>query len=475
MKQKIEGLKCEMHMKAVGIVICNYNKHEYICKCVQSIIDSSYKEVDIYVVDNASTDNSVELLRREYNDRIEIIENPENIGGSGGFHVGLVKALEKEYKYVMCVDNDVIMGKDNISELFYYMEEHPEVAMVGSRVMIMDQPERIQAMGAKICFQTYTFKDNYRNYIFDNSTPIEVECDYVPACSMMVRTNAINKVGLLPSDTFIYWDDIEWGYRFKLAGYKIICYSKAVVWHKGNFRNISTFGKYYMWRNRIAFFTKYLSDEELDDFGDTILSELFQMIYACNYKGEFNIIKTLMYAYDDALHGIRGKADEEKIFEREKIANKTDVFIHSTESIVLKFNGDYEALAEISNHIRSVNLNSEITVLVDKAIKKKVQNHFPKLSVIDKLDEVNIMSLTICKHIFDVKEFEPGIMYIDKWCNFIENEADFRYCSQFSESKKLFISMRRPVLIFCMGKLRQVYRDAGILMGVDIIRDCKVV
>ena len=81
-------------MKEIGIVICNYNKSAYVVKCIETVLASDYQNFDIYVVDNASTDNSVEAIKKNYKDIVTVLENKENLGGSGGFNTGIRKVLE---------------------------------------------------------------------------------------------------------------------------------------------------------------------------------------------------------------------------------------------------------------------------------------------------------------------------------------------------------------------------------------------
>ena len=95
--------------KKVGIVICNYNKQMYIVKCIESVLKSSFHDFDIYVVDNASTDDSVKKIREHFGTQVILLENKENLGGSGGFNTGLREALKREYEYLMLVDNDIVM------------------------------------------------------------------------------------------------------------------------------------------------------------------------------------------------------------------------------------------------------------------------------------------------------------------------------------------------------------------------------
>lgn len=446
-------------MSKIGIVICNYNKQDYIIRCMESIFASTMQDFDVYVVDNASTDDSVKMINEAFGDKVKVIINQENLGGSGGFHVGVETALRRDYSYILCVDNDIVMAPDNIEKLYSYMEQHKEVGMLGSRVMYMDKPDRIQAMGAIIDFEKYSYQDHFRNYLYDASIPDAVDCDYVPANSMMLRREAIEQVGNIPKDNFIYWDDIEWGYLIKRAGYLVQCYAEAVVWHKANFKSTSTFGKYYMWRNRLSFFMKYLSIEKREDFSEKILTELFHMLYGCNYKGEYNLIKTLMYAYDDALHGIRGRAADVKIMQRDAVTHKIGVKFKDKTRANIIANGDVDALEEITKRLHSISPDIKICVLVDSADEEFVRRQFPQIQVVT-LAAFQALSydetLVMCSHVFDVDKLCTEGMYVDKWCNLIDTEEDYQYCSSFKTNLELFLRCRTPVLIECINQKHRI-------------------
>ena len=76
-------------MNEIGVFICNYNKADYVVECVEKVLNQTLKNLDIYVVDNASTDESVSKLRELFGDTVTVIVNAENIGGSGGFNTGI--------------------------------------------------------------------------------------------------------------------------------------------------------------------------------------------------------------------------------------------------------------------------------------------------------------------------------------------------------------------------------------------------
>ena len=118
-------------MNPIGVVICNYNKKDFVLQCVQSVLESKEKNFDIYVVDNASSDGSAEALKKAYGNRITVIENKENLGGSGGFNNGLRIVRDKGYSYFMCLDDDAAVDENALSVLYHYMEEHTDTGMAG--------------------------------------------------------------------------------------------------------------------------------------------------------------------------------------------------------------------------------------------------------------------------------------------------------------------------------------------------------
>lgn len=438
-------------MKDIGIVICNYNKEDYIINCIQSVLNSTVNNFDIFVVDNASTDNSVKKIKEKYADSITLIENKDNLGGSGGFNTGLRETLKYNYKYIMLLDNDIILDKCAIEELYNFIESHPEIGMAGSKVYFMDYPDRIWGYGGNISFNTYKQEDCFKNCTDGESIPEILYCDYVAACSLMARTDAIQTVGLMPEENFIYWDDMEWGYRFNQAGYKVAVCGKSKIWHKAGGRNAqNTFINYYMLRNRIRFFLKNLPKEQRENFGETVLSELFQMIYSCKLKGEVNIITSAMYALYDAIQGITGKAEGHKILPRNNPKDRVEQAVGNAKSVVILFNNDYEGLGNIVRRLERLKTVKEIVVSmggIDKELDK-VKEQFPQCSVEkDYIPEKYEFHMIMCNHIFNDKLELMSDIYIDSWCNIIIGPEDFEYCKNYNNTKKIFMLCTKDALL----------------------------
>lgn len=436
--------------KQIGIVVCNYNKEAYIVNCVESILASDTNDFDVYVVDNASTDRSVELLREKFTDRITIIENAQNLGGSGGFNTGLREALKGGYRYLMCIDNDVILEKSAIRALYEFLETNPEVGMAGSKVCIMDVPDRIQTYGAMIDFENYAAKDLYRNYLDDAQIPEVVYCDYVPACSLMVRTDAVKKVGIMPEENFIYWDDMEWGYRFCQAGYRVAAVSASRIWHKrGGAVAQNTFTKYYFFRNRIHFFFQYLKEEQKEQFARYILDELYRSVCSCHLKGEHNMMKTFMYAYDDAVHGVLGKADEGKILPR-LASDRLEKLVQDKHTVRIIFNGDYECLGNVVQKLQVLNPALSFVVCVRDCPEEeeRLKGQYKDFMVHKEMGAGDCdLTLKLCSHIFEVTDAVREGVYIDRWLNLLVSEEEFALGKNFQSSKELFIKLQLPLIM----------------------------
>jgi len=440
-------------MKEIGIVVCNFNKREYVINCIQSILDSTVDNYDLHVVDNASTDDSVAEIQKKYKGKLELIVNQENLGGSGGFNTGLRKALEsnENYKYLMCVDNDILMDKDNIQKLYEFLEVHQEVGMVGSKICRMQHPERLQELGADIDFENYTVTPHFKDYLDNEEIPQIQYCDYVPACSLMIRRDVVEKIGLMPEENFIYWDDMEWGYKVNQAGYKVAAYSKAKVLHAmGTKTGDYYFSAYYFWRNRIHFFAKYTPEEKRENMMNTLLEIIFQVLYGCYYKGKNNQIKTLTYAWDDAVHEKMGKADEGKILKKNIIEDRLANLIKDKNEVIIYFDENYKHLQDLIVKATGANAEIKITVICENIDQMNIQH--PECKVLKAgsketkiTDDTHILKLQMCNHVSQIKDRTLRIIYVDEYTNILENQKDLMHFENYDYNRDFFIRSQKAL------------------------------
>ena len=408
-------------MNPIGIVICNYNKKDFVLECVQSVQESKVHNFDIYVVDNASTDGSVEALRETYGNEITILANSENLGGSGGFNTGLRVVRDKGYDYFMCLDDDALVDENAIQVLYEYMETHPDVGMAGCRVYHRQMPDHIQQCGLLIDFEHCTAKTIGADQLEDGSLPEVIECDTVATCAVMVRGSIIRDtdVGIMPEDNFIYWDDMEWGHRIHLAGYKVVTLAAAKALHQmgANVKRPNTFINYYMWRNRTNFFMRYTPEDKLEEMSVRILGDFFDSMYESMLREEHNIMQTLAYAYQDALTGVRGKAKEYQILTNDANDDKLIAYIQGKHTYAIQqAEGMEEDAIYLQNFLEKEN---ETMRQVDER-------------------EAEIV-FTLCPYIFQVKDFSLQHIYIDGERNCIISEDDANVVQNYQYSKLLYI------------------------------------
>lgn len=426
-------------MNRIAAVICNYNKRAYVMDCIQSVLESEFQDFDIFVVDNASADDSVECIREKYGGRVRLLVNQENLGGSGGFNTGIRYALEQGYDYVWCLDNDVLVDEKAVGELYRFMEERPDVGMTGSKVYHMEAPDYVQQYGIDICWDGYCCEAKYHNCPEDGSMPEVVYSDAVAACSVLVRASLIKEIGPLPEENFLYWDDTEWGYRCNLAGYKVASLGASKVLHSMGAKkeSVNTFPMYYAWRNWIRFFMKYTPAEKREDMCTAFLEGIFDVVYNDLYLGEENRTRTVMYAYDDALHGVVGKAGEDKIFPVIHSDAKLQGLLQGQEEVKIYADGLEELAEQFADRVRgaagAAGLQIGTEILPGSGQGKTAAG----------------LSFTMTESIFRIEDLSLKTLYADAEGRILASEEDLFMVINRDYSRRTFVAAQKAVFLHC--------------------------
>jgi GT2 family glycosyltransferase len=417
-------------MKSIGVVICNYNKKDYVLQCIQAVLESTIKDYDIYVVDNASTDGSAQAIQEQYGSAVTVICNETNLGGSGGFNTGIRLVAEKGYSYICCLDNDALLDENALVEMRDFLQENKKVGMVGAKIFHMHDPSRIQQYGLKIDFEKYQTSSYYFDEIENETIPQIMYCDTVPACAVMLPLEVVKEVGVMPEDNFIYWDDTEWGYLVKQAGYQVAAIASAKALHEmGSLQKKSnTFTQYYMWRNRIHFFLKYTPASNAEQMSISLLSAVFQEIFEAMYNGEHNISQTIIMAYKDALEGVRGKAKVGRILESD--GNHTALREFFAQFHTAEVLGD-------ADWVRAVFGVLSIPVIVN--------------------DDTNLPDIKIqtCESVLYLTELEPDIVYLDQNLCMLANEQDAELISHFQFGLGMFLYMNQRSFLEAIERISE--------------------
>lgn len=262
-----------MPTPSILVIIVTWNKKDYVLDLLNSLRNLDYPStaIDTVVVDNASNDGTAEAIRTQF-PQVNLICNPENIGGTGGFNTGLKWAFEQpegKYKYLWLLDNDVLVHRAALSELVHLLETKPDVAVAGSTMMQLDYPWRINEMGAYVKLHSgelvlnrhleniaaWQGKDVYELLKSDADLSKQLlhcqpflDVDYVAAASLLIRADVAKQAGIW-RDYFIHFDDVEWCLRIGKMGHRVLASAKSLIWHLSAAAKVPTWVLYYDNRN----------------------------------------------------------------------------------------------------------------------------------------------------------------------------------------------------------------------------------
>lgn len=226
----------------LSIIIVNWNTRDLLRECLQSIFKNPPQvEFEVFVVDNASTDGSVEMVRENF-PQVNLIENQENIGFARANNQGI---RASSGKYVFLLNSDTLIFPDTLANLLSFADARPTAGIVGCKVL--DRDGRIDygcarhfpTIGGEFFNITYLNKvfpknrliGRYQMRYWEHNDSREVDC-VLGAC-MLLRRDMLNQVGLLDERYFMYGEDIELCWRAKKRGYEVYFCSDAVIQHFG--------------------------------------------------------------------------------------------------------------------------------------------------------------------------------------------------------------------------------------------------
>lgn len=255
------------------VIIVTWNKKQFVLELLDSLSTLDYPRaaINILVVDNASNDGTAEAITTSHPEVI-LLRNQENVGGTGGFNTGLQWAFnqsEGQFDYLWLLDNDVLVHRRALSTLVSVLETEPDIAVVGSTMMQLDYPWRINEMGAFIhrglgtlvlnrhleelpawqgqSVQELLLTEADLSKQLMHCNPM-MDVDYVAAASLLVRAPVAKQAGLW-RDYFIHFDDVEWCLRIAALGHRVVVSAKSLIWHLSAAAKVPTWVLYYDNRN----------------------------------------------------------------------------------------------------------------------------------------------------------------------------------------------------------------------------------
>ncbi len=253
-------------MLDLSIIIVNWNAQELLTRCLRGVQSTAqHISYEIIVIDNASTDGSVAMVRHDFPD-VLLIENTENVGFAGANNQGMQIA---QGRYSLLLNSDAFVEDHTLDTMVAFMDAHPEAGMSACKLLYEDR--RLQPS----CYTFPTLKTEFYTALqLDKLFPQSPEfggflmtfwdfndvrdVEVVMGAFMLVRREAVAQVGMMDDSYFMYSEEVDWCYRFKKAGWKIL-YNPAVqtvhLWG-GSSQQVRVEMFLQMHRSKIEFFRK---------------------------------------------------------------------------------------------------------------------------------------------------------------------------------------------------------------------------
>jgi len=279
----------------VAIIILNWNGWKDTIECLESLYRVTYPNYDVIVVDNYSTDNSIEKIENwannnsiyivKYNEsqakkggdpkkekylskllsnkKIRLIINNENYGFAIGNNIGIYFALNAiNPDYILLLNNDTYVDERFLTELIKVAESDEKIGILGPKMYYAEPPDVFWSAGGKLNMYLEHWQRGTNENDIGQFEKIE-DVDFIAGACMLIKRDVIEKIGLLPTEYFLGWEDIDYCISAKKNGFKCVYVPTARIWHKVSAsyrRGKMNYAQVKLGiRNRILFRYKYLS------------------------------------------------------------------------------------------------------------------------------------------------------------------------------------------------------------------------
>ncbi|MBP9904739.1 MAG: glycosyltransferase family 2 protein [Rhodoferax sp.] len=234
----------------VGVVVLNWNGWRDTLACLASLQKLDYPDFDLIVVDNGSTDDSVQHILA-HQPAVTLLQTGANLGFGGGCNVGIRYALGVGADYIWLINSDATVAVGALSALVTVAQGNPSLGAVGSLLFDAGGVDRIQLWGGGRV-NLWTGRSHHQR--------VPAALDFVSGASMLLRREALQQVGLFDDRSFfMYWEDTDLGARLRQAGWLLGVAEQSRVWHKqsASLGRGSPLLDQYFTRSALRFFRKH--------------------------------------------------------------------------------------------------------------------------------------------------------------------------------------------------------------------------
>jgi GT2 family glycosyltransferase len=273
--------------KNVSIIIVNYNGKDLIKDCLDSVLSQVFIDFELVIVDNGSTDDSINFIKSNFIDkRIKIVESDKNLGFAGGNNLGFKNTSGD---YIVLLNNDTVVDKDWLKYLYELINSDETIGIAQSLVITEGIPSRYYEKNGTVNLLGHNIME-----VFNIGEDSIGEIFQATGCSLIIRRSLLDDIGgLFLDEYFAYAEDTFLCFKVKFFGKRIMHTSKSLVQHRGN----ATFKKqkssslyFYQERNRLLNFFLFFNKSFLIKYIPYLIFNFFIKLFASLFEKKYSAI-----------------------------------------------------------------------------------------------------------------------------------------------------------------------------------------
>ena len=252
-------------MKKIWVVIVTFNEGEKVIECLKSLVKcdmSEGSELKILIVDNYSINNTITQIKNLKIKNLSVIKNKVNLGFAKAVNIGVKKALKNKADYILLLNPDTIVRKNFLTPLLETLKR-PKAGICGPKILFesisSSKKAKIWSAGGKLDKVRFSGGLIGHNEEDQRQYNVKKSVDFISGTCMLIKKQVFEKIGFLAEDYFLYYEDVDFCFQARKAGYRVVYNPSSVIYHFGSFtiNKDSKIMQYYLARNRLLFLSKY--------------------------------------------------------------------------------------------------------------------------------------------------------------------------------------------------------------------------
>ena len=352
-----------LNFPKVAAAIVTYNHRVPVLKLIASL---EQQNIPTFVTENNGADGAAEAIRKQF-PQVSLLASSANLGGCGGFNCAALAALSSGCAYLIFIDDDAFPEADCIAQLTDFLDTHPDYIFAAPSIYISSQPETLQEAGGGVNFNRANPVEAWYRFQANPDLPPILDIDYASACCLMVRADALRKMGVLDWAFFIFSDDVDLCLRLRKTFHKKgACLTGAKAFHDFPWaKPFAPMRLYFFQRNGLRLIANHRAKGELKSLFIALM-RLSRRIFYSALVGDVEIKQTLVCAFKDAWQGKFGNWDSWVTFAKNRTQLSAHFFKqHAVKRILIDISiEDFEA--DILRSLKTLHSSATVDILCDE-------------------------------------------------------------------------------------------------------------